>query len=129
MPVFSNGNEGLVIEGAVTIGNRERNYRVRFAADNAVVEAVCSDEAIKPWFAEKSGGCPRGCNDALKPEPLTPTPGKPTSPSRLLPPGTWLAMLIQVVTFGLVRPCAACKGRMRAMDQRGLARLLKRSGP
>ena len=47
--------------------------------------------------------------------------------ARLLPPGTWLAMLIQVATFGYVRPCAGCKSRARKMDAAGwrwLPRLL-----
>ncbi len=38
---------------------------------------------------------------------------------RILPPGDWLSMLIQVVTFGLVRPCAGCKSRMAAMNRAG----------
>lgn len=38
---------------------------------------------------------------------------------RILPPGDWLAMLVQVVTFGLVRPCAGCKSRMAAMNRAG----------
>jgi hypothetical protein len=45
---------------------------------------------------------------------------------RILPPGDWLAMLIQVVTVGLVRPCAGCKSRMASMNRtgwRGLAGL------
>ncbi|MAX26008.1 MAG: hypothetical protein CMJ19_16040 [Phycisphaeraceae bacterium] len=38
---------------------------------------------------------------------------------RLLPPGDWLSMLMQVVTFGLVRPCAGCKSRVAAMNRAG----------
>jgi hypothetical protein len=37
----------------------------------------------------------------------------------VMPPGDWLAMLIQVVSFGLVRPCAKCKNRMAAMNRAG----------
>lgn len=37
----------------------------------------------------------------------------------LLPPGTWLAMAITVLTLGLVVPCSSCKSRSRAMDRAG----------
>ena len=36
-----------------------------------------------------------------------------------LPPGTWLAMLIAVATFGFVAPCSGCKSRTRTMDRAG----------
>ncbi len=48
-----------------------------------------------------------------------PTP----KPSRILPPGTWLSMFIQVITFGLVRPCTSCKSRMATMNRAGWAGL------
>ena len=40
-------------------------------------------------------------------------------PSRILPPGTWLSMFIQVTTFGLLRPCTSCKSRMATMNRAG----------
>ena len=50
---------------------------------------------------------------------LMPAPASPARRAGLLPPGTWLAMLVQVVTFGWVRPCTSCKSRARAMDRGG----------
>lgn len=38
---------------------------------------------------------------------------------RALPPGTWLATLVQVLSVGLVRPCTKCKSRMDRLNKLG----------
>ena len=51
---------------------------------------------------------------------------QPQKRARLLPPGTWLAMLVKVLSLGFLSPCAGCRSRAKAMDEagwRGLPRL------
>ena len=52
----------------------------------------------------------------------------PNRPHIWFRPGSWLAWLIRVVTFGHIRPCASCKSRMAKLDGMGarLARKLSR---
>lgn len=64
--------------------------------------------------------CPHGVPwPGEAPLHVTAQPPNPKHVSRLLLPGTWLSGFITVATFGLVRPCANCSGRIQVMDEAG----------
>lgn len=45
-------------------------------------------------------------------------------PNRLARPGDWIKASIFVVTFGLLRPCSGCKGRIARLNEAGWRGLL-----
>lgn len=114
MPIIIDPDtKNLIIQGKLSNPHVRKSYLIVFDKDNELLEAKLSDQDIAAYQIN----C-KTCKKGLDVSPSV-SEYKYKSTSKILPPGTWLSLLIQVVTFGKIRPCTSCKSRASAMDRLG----------
>ncbi len=96
---------------------------------------IKEDSAGNGWIVDEDDGQPCGTwrlrmkRPAPAPvaSPRAMKPAAAANMARIMPPGTWFAAVVAVLTIGLVRPCPSCKSRRAMLDRagwRGVPRLL-----